>query len=75
MKITDKLLEFDESFKNWLIHHRIKWCLVLIFLGMFLGLSGVFFIGMKLEQGIISGIGYTTLLLLVELSSGGKGVN
>ena len=72
--MIDKLLKFDESFKNWLIKNRLKWCVILVFLGMTLGLSGVFFIDMNLRTGFLSGVGYTFLLLVTEIASGGKGI-
>lgn len=74
MKITDKLLEFDESFKNWLIKNRFKWCLILICLGILLGISGIYFIDMKLKTGFLMGFSFAFLLLIVELGTGGKGI-
>jgi len=74
MKITNKILEFDESFNKWLINNRIKWCFILFGLGMILGLSGIIFIDMELKRAILMGLSCSSLLLIVEIGTGGKGI-
>jgi len=69
-----KIFELEDRTKNWIINHRIKWCFILMSMGMLLGLSGIYFIDVKLSQGFIMGTCYAFLLLLTEIGAGGQGL-
>ncbi len=70
-----KFLEFEDKVKNWIGNNRIKWCFILFTLGLTLGFLANRLLGSDLRQGMIMAFSYGFLLVIIEISVGGSGIN
>jgi len=70
-----KFFEFEEKVKNWIENNRIKWCFLLFILGFVLGHLANIALGGEIRQGFAMGFGYAILLVIIEISAGGSGIN
>lgn len=67
--------KFEDKLKNWIETHRFVWCFILFGLGLSLGFFFPLLLGADIRQGVGSGLGYGSLLVIIELTAGGGGID
>ncbi len=70
-----KILKFEDKVKNWIENNRIKWGFILLGVGLGLGIFSNFLFGGAIKQGVTIGMGYAFLLVFIEYTSGGSGID
>ena len=70
-KILDKFFMFEDKVKNWIENNKIKWCFILFFVGILLGIVAGIFLGGNFIGKFIFGFA----LVIVELFAGGSGID
>ncbi len=61
--------------KEWIEDHRISWIIILFGIGIGIGLLQATLLGVELRQSLRMSFIYGSLLPIVEVCSGGSGVN
>ncbi len=64
MKFVDRIFNFEDKVKSWILNNRIKWCFFLFGVGILLGFFSTH------KQGV--GLLYGSLLVVIELTAGGE---
>ena len=70
-----KFLEFEEKVKHWIENNSIKWGFILFGVGLGLGLGANILLGGDNSQGFKMGFAYAFLLVIVEVTAGGSGID
>ena len=70
-----KLLEWEDKVKKWIENHRVSWGFLLFGLGLGVGLGANFLLGGNISQGFSMGFAYAFLLVVVEVTAGGSGID
>ena len=67
--------KFEDKLKNWIENNRVKWCCILFVTGLSLGFLGNFLLGGSSRVGTTMGLSYAFLLVIIEISAGGSGID
>ncbi len=73
--MVNKLLVFEDKVKTWIENNKIKWCFILFGVGLGLGLGANLLLGGDNTQGFNMGFAYAFLLVIVEVTAGGSGID
>ncbi len=69
------ILKVEDNIKNWIGKNRITWCFILFLFGLGIGIFGNLLLGGDSNQMMNMGILYAFLLPIIELTSGGEGID
>ena len=75
MNLIDKILLYEDQFKNWIEQHRVLWFFSLFLVGILLGVFYSLFLTGTLKQAPMMGVIYSSALILAEATLGGKALN
>ncbi len=67
--------KFEDRVKHWIENNRVTWCFILLFVGLTIGILSNILLGGTSRQGTIMAFTYGFLLPIVELTTGGSGIN
>lgn len=70
-----KILDFEDKVRRWIEQHRIKWIFILFTIGFSLGFFPSISLEAPIRQGIVYGLVYSFILVFVEITAGGSGIN